>query len=132
MAEIGRETDKLTASQQRAIFALLTAPNIRDAAKQAKVSETTLFRWLRDEAFNKTYLEARRQAASQAIAQLQQCGSEAVETLREIMKDRQASASARVSAAKTALELSAKALELEDLALRVEELEKHIERQKRK
>lgn len=130
MKDNGRQTEDLTAKQQRAIEALLSQSSIRDAAKKAQASETTLFRWLQDEAFKKAYLDARREATKQAIAQLQQAGGEAVKTLREVMKDKKANPGARVSAAKAVLEMSIKAVELEDLAERVNELERHLEEQK--
>jgi hypothetical protein len=124
MVEIGRDSGELTAPQERAILALLSESSIRDAAKKAKVSETSLFRWLKEEVFSKAYFEARRLATSQTIAQIQQAGSEAVKTLRDVMKDKKATSGARVAAAKTVLEMSVKSVELEDLAQRVADLEK--------
>jgi hypothetical protein len=107
---------ELPTNQHRAISTLLSEPKICNAAKKAKVSEVTIFRWLKEEPFHRAYLEARRQATVQAIAQLQQAGGEALKTLCEVMKDKEVSASARVTAAKTVLELSIKSVELEDLA----------------
>ena len=88
-----------------------------------------MFRWLKDKAFSNAYMQARREATPQALAQLQQAGSEAVETLRDLMKDKTATSGARVSAAKAVLELSIKAVELQDLAECVEELESRVEAQ---
>src|SRR5687768_11458907 len=105
----------LSANQHRAISALLSESSVREAAKSAKVSTQTLFRWLKDEAFNKTYMNARRQATMQAIAHLQQSSTKAVKTLCDIMDNTQASTSSRVTAAKTVLELSMKSVEIEDL-----------------
>lgn len=113
----------LSANQQRAISALLSESSVRDAAKSARISEPTLFRWLKDEAFNKAFMEARRQATMQAIAQLQQSSTKAVKTLCDIMDNTQASTSSRVTAAKTVLELSMKSVEIEDLAQRLAQLE---------
>lgn len=45
------ENKTLTAKQKRAITALLTERTTRDAAKAAKVSESTLWRWLADPEF---------------------------------------------------------------------------------
>jgi hypothetical protein len=56
----------------------------------------------------------------QAIAQVQQGTGEAVETLRAIMTNGDASASARVSAAKAVLETAIRAVELEDIEQRVQ------------
>ena len=46
-----------------------------------------------------------------------------METLRSVMQDAEAPASARVSAAKTVLETAIKAVELEDLEARIVALE---------
>src|SRR5690349_3398910 len=116
MRDIERQSAESTAKQQRATESLLSQSSIRDAVKQAHTSEATLFRWHHDEAFNRAYLEARRQATKQAIAQIQQAGGEAVKTMREVMKDKKANPSARVSAAKAVLEMSIRAVELEDLS----------------
>lgn len=59
----------------------------------------------------------------QATAQLQQASSLAVKALRDIIQDAQASTSARVTAARTVLEIGFKAVEIEDLERRVAELE---------
>jgi hypothetical protein len=96
---------------------------MKGAAQLVKVSEITLIRWLREDTFKEVYQEARREATKQAIARLQQASSEAVDTLREVMGSSTAQPSARVSAAKTVLELSLKAVEIEDLQTRVEQLE---------
>jgi hypothetical protein len=60
---------------------------------------------------------------SQSIARLQQASTEAVSTLREIVKDKKQPAPARVTAAKAILEFSIKAVELEDMAYRVAQIE---------
>jgi hypothetical protein len=115
--------EKLSHKQERAIAALLVAPSVTAAAQQIGVNENTLLRWLKDAAFQTTYREARRHVVQQAIAQVQQATSEAVEALRAIMSNGDAPASARVSAAKAVLETALKAVELEDIEQRLQALE---------
>src|SRR6266849_686486 len=115
--------EKLTRKQDQAIAALLACPSILDAARQSGVAEVTLYRWQKLEVFECAYREARRQVVQQAIVQVQAACSEAVATLRAIMKDSAAPASARVSAAKTVLDTAIKAVELEDLEARIAALE---------
>ena len=117
------QNEPLTPKQEKAIAALLSEPTLKGAAQQVKVSEITIIRWLREDAFRDAYQEARREATKQAIARLQQASSEAVDTLRDVMNTKYLQAGARVSAAKTVLELSLKAIETEDLQARVEQLE---------
>jgi lambda repressor-like predicted transcriptional regulator len=114
---------KLTPIQERAVVALLSHANLRTAAKAIGVDETTLWRWLQDKDFHAAYMTARRETVQHALARLQQVSTEAVNTLREVMKDKTAKGSERVSAAKAIIEYSLKAVEIEDLAQRVEELE---------
>lgn len=114
---------RLTPIQERAIIALLSHANIRTAAKAVGVDEATLWRWLQDKDFHAAYMSIRRESVSLSIARLQQSSTEAVNTLKAIAKDKQAPASARVTAAKAIIEYSIKAVEIEDLAIRVAELE---------
>ena len=115
--------EKLTRKQDQAIAALLTCASILDAARQSGVAEVTLYRWLKQEGFQAAYTDARRAVVQQAIVQVQQATGEAVETLRAIMQDVNAPASARVSAARTVLETAIKVVELEDVEQRLAALE---------
>lgn len=116
-------SSKLSRKQDQAIAALLTCPSILDAARQSGVAEVTLYRWLKLEVFQCAYRDARRQCVQQAIVQVQQATGEAVKTLRAVMQDADAPASAKVSAAKAILETAVKAVELEDLEARLAVLE---------
>ena len=118
--------EKLSRHQERAISALLVHPTMTQAADAAGIGEVTLWRWLRIPTFKEQYRLARREAVSQAVGQLQAACSVAVVALTDISKDVNCSASARVSAARTVLEMALKGVELEDLAVRVEELEEQV------
>jgi len=116
--------EKLSRKQEQGIRALLLQPTLVDAATAIGVDERTLRRWLRDDAvFQMAYREARRAVVQHAIVQVQRATGEAVETLRSVMQDAEASASARVSAAKAILDTAVKAVELEDLEARITALE---------
>jgi len=117
----------LTRKQESAISALLSESKLDDAAASAGVNRATLWRWLKDEEFQRAYMAARREAVRQAVARLQQTSGEAVDTLRDVMKDTAATPAARVSAAKAILEMSIKAIELEDMAERLAALESKFE-----
>jgi hypothetical protein len=87
---------KLTPVQERAIVALLSHANTRTAAKAVGVDEATLWRWLKDKDFHAVYMTARRETVQHALARLQQVSTEAVNTLREVMRDKTAKGSERV------------------------------------
>jgi hypothetical protein len=114
---------KLTAIQERAIVALLSHSTIKSAAKAVGVDDTTLWRWLQDKDFHAAYMTIRRESVSLSIARLQQSTMEAVNTLKAIAKDKKATSSSRVMAAKAIIEYSIKAVEIEDLAVRLAEVE---------
>jgi len=116
----------LDAKQEKAIIALLNEPTIARAAKSAGVGETTLYRWLQEEGFNKEYRSVRKKALTQTIARLQNGTTKAIETLEEIMIDKEATSSSRVTASKIVLEIAFKAYELEELASKMDELEKRL------
>jgi hypothetical protein len=115
--------EKLTRKQEALISALLAAPRLTDAVQQVGISEVTAWRWLKQEAVQTAYREARRAVVHHAIVQVQRATGEAVETLRSVMQDAEAPASAKVSAAKTILDTAVKAIELEDLEHRIGALE---------
>jgi len=109
--------------QNRAILALLSNPNVRSAAASIKVSEQTLFRWLRDSAFQTEYQTAKREAVQQATAYLRNSLGEAVGVIIGIMNDTKSSPGVRLAAAKAVLELGIRAVELEDIEVRLSALE---------
>ena len=115
--------EKFTRQKESAIIGLLTRPTLDEAAKYAHVSSTTLWRWQQDPIFQAEYRKARGLAMGRALAQLQQASFTAVKTLQEIMEDRKASASARVMAARTVLEMGLRATEVDDFGSRLSALE---------
>src|SRR5262245_39565095 len=115
--------EKLSRKQEALISALLTAPTLADAAQTAGIGEVTAWRWLKEPTFQTAYRDARRAVVQQAITQVQQATGEAVETLRSVMQDPEAPASAKVSAAKNILDTAVKAVEVEDLEARITALE---------
>jgi Homeodomain-like domain-containing protein len=95
--------NKIAPKQEKAIVALLSNHNIEEAAKACNVPARTLYRWLKERAFNAAYREARRQAYGQSIARLQQGSAAAATTLLKVMVDAGTAASTRVRAAESIL-----------------------------
>ncbi len=121
-----RDFQKFPPKAEKVLTALLHHGAVRSAAKEAGVSEATVFRYLQDAEFQRRYRQARADVVDAAIALMQRLCSNAVTTLGTVMQDTGAPASARVSAAKTILEQSTGAIELMDLQERVELLEKML------
>jgi hypothetical protein len=122
---------ELTAKQEKVIGLLISEPSIHEAAKVAGIGDRTIFRWLKEGAFNRAYREARSAAVRQAVGQIQAAMGRAVQTLVSIMEDVEAPASSRVAAARTMIETGIKAVELEDLESRVTALETQLKEGKK-
>jgi len=114
---------KTQSKKDQIITALVTCASITEAAAQCGLADVTLRRWLKQEPFQAAYREARRAVVQHAIAQVQHATGEAVETLRSVMQDAEAPASARVSAAKAILETALKGIDIDDLEVRMAALE---------
>ncbi len=119
--------EKMARVQERAIAALLSEPTHKDAAAKAGIGEATLRRWLALPTFAAAYRAARREVLTQATDKLSHACAGAVETLESVMRDASYPPNARVTAARTILEMAYRAAELDDLAARVEELEGQLE-----
>ncbi len=109
--------------KRKALQAILTEPTVRSAADTCGLSEATLRRYMRDERFRSELAQARRQLYADAMGAIRKATTQAVDTLSSVMADVDAPASARVSAARTVLELARDA-ELENLEERVDALER--------
>lgn len=117
------ENGTLSPKQQAAIAALLTARDVRAAAKNAKVGERTLHRWLVDPAFQAALKDAEHAALDIAVRRLTGAMQLAIDTLLMVMVNKQNTASTRVRAADIIL---ARLLELRELTT-LDERVKHLE-----
>ncbi len=117
-----RDIPKFPPKAEKVLTALLHHGAVRSAAKEAGVSEATVFRYLQDPEFQRRYRAARASVVDAAIALMQRLCANAVSTLGSVMHDTKAPASARVSAAKTILEQSIGGVELTELRQEVEDI----------
>lgn len=116
------ENKTLTAKQKRAITALLTERTTRDAAKAAKVSESTLWRWLDDSEFKAELTRQEGAVLDEVTRGLLTMQGAALEELRDLING-PAPAGIRLQAVKAALELQLKYRELNSLEERIRKLE---------
>ncbi len=108
---------------EKAVCALMTNRTISEAAKESGYTERSLYRLLSQDEFIALYRQARWAAVGVAASRLQQSAGQAVDTLSEVMADKEASPSARVQAARVCLDMAMRAVELEDLESRIAQLE---------
>jgi hypothetical protein len=113
---------KFNRKMEAAIAALMSRPNIQDAASVG-VGEKTLRRWQEDPEFRAQYLKARRKVLEQATARLQQATGPAGTTILKLMSDPNQPAAVRLRAALAVFELAIKGVEVEDIDARVTALE---------
>ena len=118
-------SEKLTRKQEQAIAALLSEATVASAAEKAGVSEVTIYRWFKLDAFMAAYREARREVVEKAIAQLQQSSWAASTTLIRLLGS--GSDSVRLRAALAILDQANKGVELLDFEERLAALERQAE-----
>ena len=86
-----------------------------EAARDVRVSESTVRRWLgTDPVFQAAWKEARTAVMDEAVSHAQRAATEAVETLRFILLHGELETN-RIAAARTILEVGLKALERDEL-----------------
>lgn len=105
------------------IEALLTSTTQKSAAVKLGISERTICERKKDAEFMRRYNEARRERVQNVRNSLQETAQGAAMTLSEIMRDKTAPASVRVSAASEVLRQTARFTELGDVLERLKELE---------
>lgn len=117
-----QRSQKLTRRQEATLLALMSHSTVADAARAAKISESSLWRWLQEPEFQHRHREMRRSVVEHAIAELQTLTSDAVATLRRLLNSGH-----KPTEARTALGIlmhATEAVKLVDLAARIEELER--------
>ncbi len=108
-------------NQTKVLIALLETPSITEASVKSGLSQETIYRYLRDKAFQKEFREARRATVDNAVSQLQQATSEAVDTLKRNMSCE--NPHAEITAARIILDMAFKGIEMSDILERLEILE---------
>lgn len=113
----------------QAINALLTYPRMEDAA-QCRLSRTTLWRMSQDPDFQSRLQEARLRLSEQIVTSLLANNLDAVNTLRSVMLDEQATTSVRVNAAGKLIDFSLRARQQLDIEPRLSAMEFALQNRK--
>lgn len=117
------ENVRLNRRQRRFVSALVTSPTIRAAARETGISETTAYRYLRNQAVKQVLSQELDDLLAQMTRRAVDEMGAALDTLVEIHKDKEQGGAQRVSAARVIFAESPKLREAYDLAERVAELE---------
>ena len=119
----GNEGQKLPKNSERLLSALLAAPTIKEAARVAKVSESTMRRALANPAFAERLRAERFCIYEEATHLLQRHAGLAAAHLIAVGTDRSAPHTARVSALRAVLEWAHRGYESQTVESRLQILE---------
>ena len=108
------------------ISALIGNPTVRAAAAACGVSETQIYARLRNAAFKEKYDAARRELLEQSTAYIQGIVSEAIQKMRDVMNDPDASQQVQLNAAEAITRNSLKLTEQADILAQIAELKKAV------
>ena len=116
----------MTVKKERALRALLTSRNRREAAEKAGIAVNTLWGYFNDEEFCERYRAAFDALLEDATREAQQTVTVALSTLRGLAEDDEQAPGVRVSASRTLLEYALKLTEQRELLARVVALEQEL------
>ena len=120
----------LTARQKKAIKALLTSWNTKEAANAAGVSRDTLYRWQKIPLFQEA-LQAASQASMIELSRgLITLGKQAITALEKALNDQDARQSEKIRAADIILSKLMALREFIDFEARITALEKEVQNEK--
>lgn len=111
----------LSRRHEAVIVALLANPTIKGAAAAAGINESTVWRLMQREDFQKRFREAQDKALDGALGTLQHAAAQAVETLQRNLSC--GTPAAEVAASKALLDFTLKARDQFQLSERVKQLE---------
>jgi transposase-like protein len=77
----------LTLPQEKVFEALIAGATVTDAARQAGVDRSTVYRWLHESTFYLSFNQAKEERTESVRAELRSLGKDAVETLRGLLKE---------------------------------------------
>ncbi len=110
---------KLGRKKEEAIAALVAQRSVEEAALVVNLSPQTLYRWMKIEAFEVAYSEARQALFGQGLARLQKASGTAVTILLNVLYDPKAPAAARLRAADSVLRHTKVARSIGEVAVRL-------------
>jgi hypothetical protein len=116
------ESNCLTRKQREAIPFLVGARSLEGGRAKAKLSKSTLYKWLKDEAFKAELKRQREAVISEALDRLKAAIGQAVEGLTGLMDADEKNI--KIRACERVLDFFLKAKELEEIEERLSELEK--------
>ena len=119
----------LTQKQQDFLDAMLTSRTVEEATEKADITRNTAYRYLNNDDWKKEYREQRNALTDGLTNQLQQLGTQAIQTLEENLNDPEATPASKNTTAKTILDYIYSNYDREQIVERLEEIERVINEQ---
>lgn len=95
-------------SNEEIIAALLQCGTIKEAAEKLKMKPRTIYDRMNDREFRADYMEAKNDLVRKAVFSINTKLSEAIDTVAEIMHDKETNAAVRLQAAQTIINNASK------------------------
>lgn len=114
----------MTLKKKKAIAALLKYPTKKEAAQAIGITTRALQNYFEDAEFVQAYKQAFGNMVEDATRQAQQSMQPALDTLKEIVKDKEEAAGARIQASRTILDYALRLTEQFEILERLEKLER--------
>lgn len=112
------------ANKELMLSALMTSETRQEAAAKAGITDRTLRAYLSDPSFLAEYQRQRSKLLTDATHQLQSNFQTAIKTLVGIVKSKNSSDKAKISASRIILEYGLRFTEIADILTRLEEMER--------
>ena len=123
-----QSSEKLSGKQEKLIALLVTERSADAACNKAQVAPSTLWRWMKNDAFVKEYRKIRRDILENAVAKLQSLAFQAIDTLeRNLNCENPAS---EIRSAQIILEQTIRGVETLDVEERLEYMETVVNKEK--
>lgn len=110
-------------TRDRIITGLLANTSVRATSQATGISESTIYRYLKDEGFRKEYEDRRREMMIENCHMLQANMGNAINELIDIINDSKTAPQIRLNAIDTLMRHAYKQTELVDILTRLEALE---------
>lgn len=108
---------------ERVAMHVLTCATLREAAKKSEISEPALYRLRKRKPFQEILKEIKNQIYGEAMMKAQAYTLEAMDVLRAVMTNKKSNDTAKVSAARTILEMSNSAYFMDEIETKIDRLE---------
>ncbi len=119
------QTEPLSEKQLIALPVILGAKSITEGCREAEVSKTTFYEWMKTPDFKAEFIRQRNELVSIALDELKACTGEAVQALRELLKSKKETV--RLKTATAILDHVGKFIELEEIEERLAEIERRLD-----